>query len=49
VIRPIDDPYSQSGGLAILFGNLAPEGGVVKKGAVDPTMMQHQGTARVFP
>jgi dihydroxy-acid dehydratase len=48
VIRPIDTPYSQSGGLAILFGNLAPEGAVVKKGAVDPTMMNHQGPARVF-
>lgn len=48
VIRPIDDPYDSSGGLAILFGNLAPEGGVVKKGAVDPEMMRHQGPARVF-
>jgi len=48
VIRPQDNPYSQSGGLAILFGNLAPEGAVVKKGAVAPEMMQHQGPARVF-
>jgi len=48
VIRPIDNPYSQSGGLAILFGNLAPDGAVVKKGAVDPSMMNHQGPARVF-
>jgi len=48
VIRPADDPYSPSGGLAILFGNLAPEGGVVKKGAVDTTMMKHSGPARVF-
>lgn len=48
VIRPLDDPYSNSGGLAILFGNLAPEGAVVKKGAVAPEMMQHKGPARVF-
>lgn len=48
VIRPIDDPYSDSGGLAVLFGNLAPEGAVVKKGAVAPEMMQHEGPARVF-
>lgn len=48
VIRPIDEPYSSSGGLAILFGNLAPDGGVVKKGAVAPEMMEHQGPARVF-
>jgi len=48
VIRSVDDPYSSSGGLAILFGNLATEGAVVKKGAVAPEMMQHQGPARVF-
>lgn len=48
VIRPIDNPYNASGGLAILFGNLAPEGAVVKQGAVDPAMMQHKGPARVF-
>jgi len=48
VIRSIQSPYSESGGLAILFGNLAPEGAVVKKGAVDPEMMKHQGPARVF-
>jgi dihydroxy-acid dehydratase len=48
VIRPLDNPYNTSGGLAILFGNLAPEGAVVKKGAVDPEMMVHQGPARVF-
>lgn len=48
VIRPVDNPYSQNGGLAILFGNLAPEGAVVKKGAVDPAMMEHEGPARVF-
>ncbi|MBB6215290.1 dihydroxy-acid dehydratase [Anaerosolibacter carboniphilus] len=48
VIRPIDDPYSPTGGIAILKGNLAPEGAVVKKSAVDEAMMQHQGKARVF-
>ncbi len=48
VIRPLENPYNSSGGLAVLFGNLAPEGAVVKKGAVDPEMMQHQGPARVF-
>jgi len=48
VIRPIDQPYSDSGGLAILFGNLAPEGAVVKKSAVADEMMQHTGPARVF-
>lgn len=48
VIRPVDNPYNSSGGLAVLFGNLAPEGSVVKKGAVDPEMMQHRGPARVF-
>ncbi|HZK86398.1 MAG TPA: dihydroxy-acid dehydratase [Syntrophomonas sp.] len=48
VIRPVSNPYSESGGLAILFGNLAMEGAVVKKGAVAPEMMQHQGPARVF-
>jgi len=48
VIRPLSNPYNPSGGLAVLFGNLAPEGAVVKKGAVDPEMMQHQGPARVF-
>lgn len=48
VIRPVDNPYSQSGGLAILFGNVAPEGAVVKKGAVAPEMMEHVGPARVF-
>jgi dihydroxy-acid dehydratase len=48
VIRPLDQPYSTSGGLAILFGNLAEEGAVVKKGAVAPEMMQHKGPARVF-
>ncbi len=48
VIRPLDNPYNQSGGLAVLFGNLAIEGAVVKQGAVDPEMMQHEGPARVF-
>ncbi len=48
VIRSLDNPYSESGGLAILFGNLAPDGAVVKKGAVAPEMMRHQGPARVF-
>lgn len=48
VIRPLDDPYSESGGLAILFGNLAPDGAVVKRGAVAPEMMKHEGPARVF-
>lgn len=48
VIRPVRDPYSQSGGLAILFGSLAPNGSVVKKSAVAPGMLKHQGPARVF-
>jgi len=48
VIRPIDSPYSEDGGLAILFGNLAPDGAVVKKSAVDPSMLKHSGPARVF-
>ena len=48
VIRPLDDPYSATGGLVILFGNLAPEGAVVKKAVVAPSMRQHVGPARVF-
>ena len=48
VIRPFDDPYSAMGGLAILFGNLAPGGAVVKRGAVHPDMQVHSGKARVF-
>ncbi len=48
VVRSGDDPYSPTGGLAILFGNLAPEGAVVKAAAVAPSMMQHTGPARVF-
>ena len=48
VIRPIDHPYSDTGGLAILKGNLAPDGCVVKKSAVVPEMLVHEGPARVF-
>ncbi len=48
VIRPLDNPYSKTGGLAVLKGNLAPEGSVVKRSAVAPEMMVHQGPARVF-
>lgn len=48
VIRPIDNPYSQTGGLAVLKGNLAPDGGIVKRSAVVEEMMVHEGPARVF-
>ncbi|MGB3113178.1 MAG: dihydroxy-acid dehydratase [Candidatus Omnitrophota bacterium] len=48
VIRPVDSPYSPDGGLSILFGNLAPDGSVVKKAAVDKSMLKHEGPARVF-
>jgi dihydroxy-acid dehydratase len=48
VIRSIANPYHQEGGLAILFGNLAPEGGVVKQSAVSDEMLRHEGPARVF-
>lgn len=48
VIRPLENPYSPTGGLAVLFGNLAPEGSVVKTGAVDPKMRQHSGPARIY-
>jgi dihydroxy-acid dehydratase len=48
VIRPIENPHSQKGGLSILFGNLAPDGAVVKTGAVSPSMLQHRGPAVVF-
>jgi dihydroxy-acid dehydratase len=48
VIRPLDAPYSSRGGLAILFGNLAPNGAVVKQAVVAPEMRQHTGPARVF-
>ena len=47
-IRSIDNPYSETGGLAILFGNVAPEGAVVKRSAVAPEMLKHTGLARVF-
>jgi len=48
VIRPFDAPYAAQGGLAILFGNLAPDGAVVKQAVVAPRMRQHTGPARVF-
>jgi dihydroxy-acid dehydratase len=48
VILPIDKPHSERGGLAILFGNLAPDGAVVKVAAVAPSMMKHVGPARIF-
>lgn len=48
VIRPVAQPYAPTGGLAILSGSLAPDGAVVKAGAVAPGMMQHRGPARVF-
>ena len=48
IIRPIDNPYSQTGGIAVLRGNLAPDTGVVKQSAVAPEMMVHEGPARVF-
>ena len=48
VIRPLDDPYSPSGGIAVLRGNLAPDGCVVKRSAVAPEMLVHEGPARVF-
>ena len=48
LIRPIDHPYSTSGGISVLYGNLAPDGCVVKQGAVAPEMMRHEGPARVF-
>ncbi|MFW6381561.1 MAG: dihydroxy-acid dehydratase, partial [Bacillota bacterium] len=48
VIRPVDNPYHEEGGLAILKGNLAPRGSVVKQSAVAPEMYQHSGPARVF-
>ena len=47
-IRPLDNPYHPTGGLAILSGNLAPDGAVVKQSAVAPEMLEHQGPARVF-
>jgi len=48
VIRPVEDPYHKEGGVAILYGTLAPEGAVVKQGAVAPEMLRHEGPARVF-
>ena len=48
VIRPLDNPYSTTGGLAVLKGNLAPDGSVVKRSAVVPEMLKHEGPARVF-
>ncbi|GAB4243368.1 MAG: dihydroxy-acid dehydratase [Deltaproteobacteria bacterium] len=48
VIRPLDDAYSPQGGLAVLFGNLAPEGAVVKTAAVDPKMLVFEGPAVIF-
>ena len=48
VIRPIDNPYSQTGGIAVLKGNLAPDGSVVKRSAVAKEMLQHEGPAKVY-
>lgn len=48
IIRPITNPYSTTGGIAVLKGNLAPDGCVVKRSAVAPEMLQHKGNARVF-
>ena len=48
VIRPVDNPYSETGGIAVLKGNLAPDACVVKRSAVAPSMMAHEGPARVF-
>lgn len=48
IIRPIDDPYMKTGGIAVLRGNIAPDSCVVKRSAVVPEMMVHEGTARVF-
>lgn len=48
IIRPIDNPFSEDGGIAVLWGNIAPNGCVVKKSAVAPEMMYHKGKARVF-
>ncbi len=47
-IRPVENPYSETGGIAVLRGNLAPDGCVVKRSAVAPEMLAHKGTARVF-
>lgn len=48
VIRPVDNPYSETGGIAVLRGNLAPDGAVVKRSAVAPEMLKHTGPARIF-
>lgn len=48
VIRPIENPYSETGGIAVLYGNIAPDGCVVKKSAVATEMLEHSGPARVF-
>ena len=48
IIRPVDNPYSATGGLAVLTGNIAPQGSVVKRSAVVPEMLVHEGPARVF-
>ncbi len=48
VIRPVEKPYHEVGGLVFLFGNLAPDGAVVKRSAVDESMLKHRGPARVF-
>ncbi len=48
IIRPIENPYSQTGGIAVLRGNIAPDSCVVKRSAVVPEMMEHEGPARVF-
>jgi dihydroxy-acid dehydratase len=48
VIREVSEPYTKDGGIAILWGNIAPEGCVVKRSAVDPSMYYHKGRARVF-
>jgi len=48
VIRPVEHPYSETGGIAVLKGNLAPDTGVVKRSAVAPEMLKHEGPARVF-
>jgi dihydroxy-acid dehydratase len=48
IIRPLENPYHAKGGLAVLYGNLAPQGAVVKRSAVDEAMLRHKGPARVF-
>ncbi len=48
VIRPLDNPYHKTGGLSVLYGNLAKDGGIVKQSAVDASMLVHEGPARVF-